>query len=116
MVLQWNIRSLMKNLNELKLLLNKLEKENLPVDILLLCEMFLTKATSKLIAVQDYTVYYTNRKDHKGGGTVILVRNGITHKRRKDLEVMIEKEVELIYIEITANHTSFLEVYIEHQI
>ena len=78
----------MKNLTELKLLLTKLEKQNLQVDVLLLCKTFLDN-TSKLIAAPEYMVYYTDRKDHKGGGTAILVRNGITHKR-KDLEVMIE--------------------------
>ena len=102
--LRWNIRSLMKNLNELKLLLNRLEKKNSPVDILLLCKMFLTKITSKLIAVPENIVYYMNRKDHKGGGTTILVRNSTTHKRRKDLETMIEKEVESTYVEITVKN------------
>ena len=42
-VLQWNIRSILSNLSELKLLLTKLENKNTPVDILLLCETFLSE-------------------------------------------------------------------------
>ena len=109
-ILQWNIRSLMRNLNELKLLLTKLENINLPVDVLLLCETFLTKITSKTIKVLNYTIYHTNRIDHKGGEMAILVRDGKTHKRRKDLEIMVEKEVEAMYVEITARNRKHIVV------
>ena len=37
----------------------------------------------------------------KGGGTAILICNGITHKRRKDLETMLERECESTCIEVT---------------
>ena len=93
-VMQWNICSLMTNIRELKLLLNKLEQRNSTVDIILLCETFLNKSTEKLIKLPHYQLYSNHRKDHKGGGTAILVREGITHKRQKDLDVMLEKEVE----------------------
>ena len=100
-VLQWNIRSLMTNQSKIKQLLTKLERRNTPVDALLLCETFLTKDTAKLIKVPNYTIYTTNRKTMKGGGTAILIHNGITHKRRKDLEIMVERDCESTCIEVT---------------
>ena len=46
-------------------------------------------------------MYSNHRKDHKGGGAAILVHDSINHRRRKDLELMIEKEAESTYIKIT---------------
>ena len=83
--LQWNICSLMLNAKELTLLLNKLEDRNSPGDVLLLCETFLKKDTVKLANIPQYTLYLNHWCNHKGGGTAVLVRQGITHKWRKDL-------------------------------
>ena len=56
-VMQWNIQSLMSNIGELKLLLNKLELRNSTMDIMLLCETFLNKSTEKPINLPHY--HYT---------------------------------------------------------
>ena len=101
-IMQLNIHSLLSNTTELKILLTKLEQRNSPVDAILLCETFLTKKTEKLVNIPYYHLYTTCRNNHKGGGTAILVRNGINHKQRKDLNIMIEKEVEATYVEMTA--------------
>ena len=42
-IMQLNICSLLSNATELKMLLTKLEQKNSPVDVILLCETFLTK-------------------------------------------------------------------------
>ena len=42
-VMQLNIGSLLSNIGELKLLLTKLEQKNSTVDVVLLCETFLSK-------------------------------------------------------------------------
>ena len=101
-IMQLNICSLLSNATELKMLLTKLEQKNSPVDVILLCETFLTKKTEWLVNIPHYQLYSTCRRNHKGGGTVILVRDGIVHKQRKDLNIMIEKEVEATYVEMTA--------------
>ena len=101
-IMQLNIRTLLSNATELKILLTKLEQRNSPVDAILLCETFLTKKTEKLVNIPYYHLYTTCRNNHKGGGTAILVRNGINHKQRKDLNIMMEKEVEATYVEMTA--------------
>ena len=101
-IMQLNIRSLLSNATELKMLLTKLEQKNSPVDVILLCETFLTKKTERLVNITHYQLYLTCRSTHKGGGTAILVRDGIFHKQRKDLNIMVEKEVEATYVEMTA--------------
>ena len=82
-VLQWNIHSLMSNIKELKLLLDKLDCKHSTVYIVLLCETFLTKDNEKLIHIPNYKLYANNRKEHKVGSTAILVQEGITHKNGK---------------------------------
>ena len=76
-VLQLNIRSLLSNITNLKLLLTTLEQKNSPVDVLLLCETFLHKKTERL---PHYKVYSNYRINHKGGGTSVLIRDGIAHR------------------------------------
>ena len=70
----------MSNGGELKLLLDKLENWNSPIDIILLCETFLNKDTAKLVNIPKYTLFTSYQTEHKGGSTAVLIRNGITHK------------------------------------
>ena len=100
--MQLNIHSLLSNIGELKLLLTKLEQKNSTVDVVLLCETFLSKKTEKLVNIPHYRLYANHRSKHKGGGTAILVRDGILHKRCKDIETMMEKESESTDVEMTA--------------
>ena len=101
-VLQLNIRSILSHVTELKMLVHILETKNSRVDIILLCETFLNKTTEKQVKIPGYTLICNSRSENKGGGTAILLRNGINYKRRKDIEVFKEKSVELTIIEITA--------------
>ena len=79
-VMQLNICSLLSNIGELKFLLTKLEQKDLTVDVVLLCETFLSKKTEKLVNIPHYHLHANHRSKHKGGGTAILVRDGILHK------------------------------------
>ena len=65
-VLQLNIRSLSVHQDDLKDLLFHLDKQNSPVDVLLLCETFLSERTHKLINITGYIPYcQTIRKSQK---------------------------------------------------
>ena len=103
MILQLNIRSLLAHELELKILLNTLNSKNSPVDAILLSEIFLTKCTEKLVNIPGYTLITNSRRYSKGGGVRIFVKNTITYKRRQDIDAMIEKHVETLCMEITAN-------------
>ena len=56
----------------------------------------------KLVKIPGYTLICNSRSKSKGGGTAILLRNGINYKRRKDIEVFKEKHAEMTIIEIIA--------------
>ena len=66
--------------------------------------MFITSKTEKLINMKGYSIHTTNRVNSKGGGTVLLINKEIKHKRRKDLEIMTEKEAESTFIEMIAKN------------
>ena len=103
-VMQHNICSLLSNQCDLKNLLNNLSLKNSKVDIILLCETHLSKQTVGFVNIPDYTHVANCRSTHKDGGTSILIRNDIPFKRRHDLEVFIEREIESTYIEISAKN------------
>ena len=78
--MQLNIRSILAYQTELSQLLQTMSDKNSCVDIILLCETFLTKKTTKLVNIPGYQLVSNNRKLSKGRGVAILVRNGITYK------------------------------------
>ena len=81
--------------------MDTLNSKNSPIDILLLCETFLTKHMIGLVDIPGYDIISNHRKNFKGEGTAILIKKGIPYKRHRDLDVMIEKQVESTFIEIT---------------
>ena len=74
------------------------------MDVLLLCETFLTKRTHKLINIPGYTLLSNNQEKSKGGGTTILIKNHISYTRRSDLEEFQEGQLETTYIEIQSKN------------
>ena len=78
--MQLNIRSLLSNQVELKLLLNDLSLKNSAVDALMLSETFITSKTEKLINMKGYSIHSMNRVNCKGGDTALLINKEIKHK------------------------------------
>ena len=70
-VMQLNIRSLLSNQTDLKLLLNDLSLKNSAVDAIMLSETFITAKMEKLINMKGYSIHTTNRVNSKGGGTAL---------------------------------------------
>ena len=99
-VLHLNIRSLLSHQQELNQLIRKTEKKNSKIDIILLCETFLSKNTHNMVNVNGFTHMCNYRKEKKGGGVSILVRDGIAYRRRQDLDVFQEGHTESIFIEV----------------
>ena len=100
LILQLNIRSLLAHQHELKQLLQDLGKKNSSMDVVLLCETFLTKKTIGMVNVAGYTHVGNYRNTKKGGGVSILIKDGISYRRRQDLDVFQEGETESVFIEI----------------
>ena len=82
MILQLNIRSLLAHQQELRQLLRTLEKRNSQIDVVLLCENFLTKKTENVVNIPGYSHIGNYRTERKGGGVLILLKLGISYKRR----------------------------------
>ena len=102
LILQLNIRSLLAHQQEHRQLLHELEKRNSRIDVLLLCETFLSKNTINMVNIPDYTHFGNYWKEHKGQSISILLKNGIPYKRRDDLNIFLEGQTESIFTEITS--------------
>ena len=57
-----------------------------------------------MVNIPDYTHIGNYRKDKKGGGVSILIRNSISFKRRLDLDVFEEGQTESIFVEILSKN------------
>ena len=68
---------------------------------MLLCETFLNKNTANRIKIPGYTLVSNYQQDHKGGGTSVLIKDGIPFQWRQDLDVFIEKHTESTFVEIS---------------
>ena len=108
--LQHNIRSILAHQTELRQLLQMMANKDSSVDILLLCETFLTTKTENLVNIPGYKLIANSRKDHKGGGVAILIKEGITYKKQADLNSMNEKEQESVYVGITTRGGKLIRV------
>ena len=93
-IMHLNIHGLISKLTELKFLNLELYKHNFGVDIILLCETFLNERNAKLCNLLGYEHQYNTRKTKKGGGVSILIKNGLSYKRRPDLEINKDQQFE----------------------
>ena len=82
LVLQINIRSLLAHQLELNKLIRMTEKKTSQIDIILLCETFLSKQTVNVANVPGFTHIDNYRRHKEGGGVSILIREGILFKCR----------------------------------
>ena len=103
-VLQLNVRSLLSNQTALNQLLRDLENRKSKVDLILLCETFLTGQTCRFINLPGYTLISNEHVNRRGDGTGILVRKEVVYKTREDLCPFVEGEIEATFIEITAKN------------
>ena len=101
LVLQHNIRGLIGKQDDLKLLLGILQMKNSPVDIISLCETFLNNVTVGQVNIPRYDIISNHGQEYKGGRTAIIIKQGIPYKRCMDLDIMVEKKIESVFIEIT---------------
>ena len=102
--MQLNSRSILAHQQELSQLLRNLERKGSRVDIVLLCETFLTKKTEKMVNIPGYKLIGNHRPSRKGGGVCILLNGNIPYKRRHDLDIFEEGILESVFMEIRAKN------------
>ena len=74
-VLHLNIRSFVKNRDNLLMLLEDLTQNNINIDVILLCETYLTEINHDLIELPHYKSSHRYRKHKQGGGVSIFVKD-----------------------------------------
>ena len=72
-----NVRSLLKNKAELLFLLDTLQQHNIVIDVLCLCETFISNISESQCDISGYRAFHAYRKDRTGGGVSIYVKNDI---------------------------------------
>ena len=100
-ILHLNIHSLPAKIDELKFLINKLTEKGVMLDIILLCETFLSDVKNLNCEIDGYSLVERHRTKGRGGGVAILIKNGIKFKELRDLTVFNEGLLESLFLEIT---------------
>ena len=103
-VMQLNIRSVLCHQQELCQLIRSTEKKNSRIDVILLCETFLSSKTKSMVNIPGFSHISNFCKSKKGGGVSILLREGIPYKRRLDLDIFREGLTESVFVEIRSKN------------
>lgn len=97
-ILHLNARSLLKNLDQLNLILKNLKRAFSVVGV---SETWLTDCSSELVNITGYNFVSNHRKSKIGGGVGIYLRNDIEYKVLKECKFSDSEEIESIFVEIT---------------
>ena len=103
-VMHLNIRSVLCHQQELCQLIRSTEKKNSRIDVILLCETFLSSKTKSMVNIPGFSHICNYRKSKKGGGLSILLHEGIPYKHRSDLDIFEEGLTESVFIEIRSKN------------
>ncbi len=108
-----NIHSVPSKLDDLKTLLAKLKTRNLTIDVILLCETFITDNKKESCSVDDYKLFSEHRKNMSKGGVAIYVHKTLKYKERDDLRIFDEGFLESCFIELTMQTKNIIvgEIY-----
>jgi hypothetical protein len=100
-ILHLNVHSLYAKLGQLIHLINSLEESGYIMDILLLCETFMTNNNKSKCKIDGYSLKeYVMRENCTRGGVAIFVRNNIKTISRADLKLFKEGKIEGCFIEV----------------
>ena len=101
-----NIRGLLGKQRELSKFLFDITGEQ-KIDIVILCETWLTKDSEQRVNVPGYTSYGRYRKHKKGGGVGFLISDELIFKAKKDYDIMCH-HVESTFVELVFNGNNII--------
>ena len=112
-VMHINIQSLPAKIDQLKLLLEKLSEKGIVLDVILICETFLSDNKVNNCQLENYILKERHRESRVGGGVAIYINKRLKHSERADLQIFIEGHIESIFVEIDMNgkHYIIAELY-----
>ena len=105
-ILQMNIRGLISKQRDLSKLLFDIIGDR-KIDIVILCETWLTKESEHRVLVPGYTYYGHHRKHKNSGGVGFLVNEELTVKTANDYDMMCQ-HMESTFIELVLNGNNII--------
>ena len=114
-IIHLNARSLLKNLDQLNLMLGSLKK---PFSVIGISETWMTDCTAELVNITGYNFVSNHRKSKTGGGVGIYLQNDLQYKLLNECKLSDRETIESLFVEITVPHLkiSFLDLSINRQI
>ena len=115
-----NIQGLLSSLDNLKLLIRKLEDNGINTDFILLCETFLhgtdpqqLEVLKKTCKISGYNFIPKNRQIKTKGSVGIYIKDCYEYDEREDLSIFHEGEFETLFVEVkNKSHNLILgEIY-----
>ena len=106
-VLHVNIRSYHKNIDELRILLDKFSDVNLSIDVLCMCETFLNSDNQHLAVISGFNRVLANRENQKGGGVAIYVRDTIELVKTIDT-IFVEGILESVTVQLKKSSQKYV--------
>ncbi len=112
-ILHLNIHSVPSKLDELKTLLCKLKTKNLTIDVILLCETFISDSNKQSCKLENYDLISEHRKTLTKGGVAVYVHEKLKYIERKDLNIFEEGFFESCFIELVVQSKNIVigEIY-----
>ena len=112
-ILHLNIHSVPSKLDELKSLLSILKTKNLLIDVILLCETFITDNSKESCKLDDYELIEEHRKNMQKGGVALYVHKSLKFVERRDLNIFEEGFFESCFIELCTKSKNIVigEIY-----
>ena len=107
-ILHLNARSLLKNLDQLNLILKNL---NRAFSVLGVSETWLTHSTSELVNITGYNFVSNHCKSKIGDGVGIYLQNDVKYKILKECKFSDSEVIESIFVEITVPQEKNIIVY-----
>ncbi len=112
-ILHLNIHSLPGKIDELRSLLSILKAKKMHIDVILLCETFITDTSKDQCKLDDYDLTEEHRKNMQRGGVAIYVHKSLKFSERKDLNIFQEGFFESCFIELSVKSKTIVigEIY-----
>ena len=103
-VMHLNIRSVLSHQHELCELIRSTEQKNSRIDVILLCETFLSSKTKSMANIPGFSHICNHHKSKKGGGISITLHEEIPYKHRLGLDIFEEGLTESVFVEIRSKN------------
>ncbi len=99
--------------NYLNYWITKLKDSHHEIDVILLCETFLTGETKNSVEIKGYTLQEDHRKNMTRGGVAIYINDKLNFKERPDLSIFDEGHFESFFVEILTKNKNVImgEIY-----